>query len=100
MSGGKKKLVTPIWGNPFEVDISNEACGKFEFVHNDITQHFVHGQVFKHPQHGTGVVEGVASSVGGPDPGPNVLWIIFEEDVKKCGKLVVSFCAEIKEVSK
>lgn len=71
-----KKMVTPRYGKPFEVDISNEACGKFGCKHGD---KIIDCQGY------TGVVEGVAPATGGAYPRPEVLWVARDLDEGKVG---------------
>ena len=66
-----KKMVTPRYGEPFEVDTSDEACRKFGFKHGDRVVH---------PHTGPGTVIGVAPATEGLDPEPDVLWYASDYD--------------------
>lgn len=58
-------MVTPCYGEPFEVDTSDKACEKFGFKHGDR---------IRCPGVGVGTVIGVARSGEGPD----VLWYAID----------------------
>jgi hypothetical protein len=71
-----KKMVMSVKRRSFEVDTSDEACGKFGFKSGDR---------IKHPLKGKGTVAGVAPANEGLVPEPDVLWCAFEEDKGRVG---------------
>jgi hypothetical protein len=64
-----KKMITPCYGEPFEVDISDKVCKKYGFTH---------GQRIKNYYGDKGVVEGVAPATEGMTPEPEVLWFTLD----------------------
>ena len=65
---GMQKVIA-VEGQEFEVDTSNEACGKFGLKHGDR---------IKHPYAGEGTAIGVASATTGNNPEPDVLWYAID----------------------
>jgi len=75
-----KKMVTPRCGQPFEVDTSDEVCGKFGFKHGD--------RIVDNNNGKKGTVMGVASSRYAEE----TLWYALDCDDGK-----VSFSEPFKE---
>ena len=67
----EKITVTAFSGDQFEVDISDETCGRFGSRHGDRV---------KHPLAGEATVIGVAPSIPGDPDSANVLWCAFDCD--------------------
>ena len=67
MGENKKKQVTAVMGQVFEVDISDEACSKFGYKH---------GELISFPGLGKGIVMGVAPAT--EDNPQDVLWYALD----------------------
>lgn len=66
-----KKQVKALGGLVFNVDTSDESCGKFGFKHGD--------KIVNCNGH-TGFVEGTAPAIEGIDPEPIVLWYTLNDN--------------------
>jgi len=69
----KMMTVTSFYGESFDVDTSDEACGKFK---DENGRDFKHGDLIRHPDAGLGSVMGVTLVKKGMNP---KLLCVFDE---------------------